>query len=304
MNLLITGAFKGDETTYAKLKEAGFNLYFLQNEKDDISSSGIAVSKIDGAVCNGLFLYHDIRKFTSLKFIQLTSAGLDRVPVDYISKHGIKLFNARGVYSIPMAEYAVFGVLQLYKKSTVFHDLQENHKWEKQRDVVELYGKTVCVAGCGSVGTECAKRFKAFGCNVFGLDIKPFESEYYEKIYPIEKAKDVFGVSDVVVLTLPLTDKTEHFIDKDKLSAMKFGSILVNISRGKVVNESNLIESLKANLGGAVLDVFEEEPLIETSPLWNAENVVITPHNSFVGNGNEKRLMKLIVANLRPMSIC
>ena len=298
MNLLITGAFKGNDSFYQELRSLGYELFFFQDEKSSLEDFGIDPSLIDGVICNALFLYTDIKDFKSLKFIQLTSAGLDRIPLEYIKEHGIKLFNARGVYSIPMSEYAIAGVLQLYKKSYLFKTFQTEHKWEKQRDIIELYGKTICIVGCGSVGTECAKRFKAFGCKILGLDVSAFDNAEFDKIYPIERANDVFRKSDIVVLTLPLTDKTVHFINRDELSFMKSGAILVNISRGKVVNEYDLIQALQNNLGGAVLDVFEEEPLNKKSPLWDMPNVIITPHNSFIGDGNEKRLRSSIIKNI------
>ena len=112
----------------------------------------------------------------------MTSAGLDRVPVGYINEKGIKLFNAKGVYGIPMAEYAVCGVLQLYKNTEFFYKNQQKGVWQKNRNLLELYGKTVCIFGCGNVGQECAKRFKAFGCKVIGLDISPYESDLFDYI--------------------------------------------------------------------------------------------------------------------------
>lgn len=297
MNLLITGAFSGDEEFYQKIKKLGYTLFFLQDEKIMPELAGIDSSIIDGVICNALFLYNDIKNFTSLKFIQLTSAGLDRIPIDYIRSHKIELYNARGIYSIPLAEYTIAGVLQLYKKSDAFRILQAEHNWKKQRDIVELYGKTICIVGCGSVGTECAKRFKAFGCKVLGLDIIIFDNIEFDEIFPIEQAGEVFLKSDIIILTLPLTKKTEHFINKDRLSKMKQGTILVNISRGKVVNELDLVEALQTNLGGAVLDVFEEEPLEANNPLWECNNVIITPHISFIGN-NMQRLKALILSNI------
>lgn len=297
MNLLITGAFSGDEEFYQKIKKLGYTLFFLQDEKIMPELAGIDSSIIDGVICNALFLYNDIKNFTSLKFIQLTSAGLDRIPIDYIRAHKIELYNARGVYSIPLAEYTIAGVLQLYKKSDAFRILQAGHNWKKQRDIVELYGKTICIVGCGSVGTECAKRFKAFGCKVLGLDIIMFDNIEFDEIFPIEQAGEVFLKSDIIILTLPLTKKTEHFINKDRLSKMKQGTILVNISRGKIVNELDLVEALQTNLGGAVLDVFEEEPLEANNPLWECNNVIITPHISFIGN-NMQRLKALILSNI------
>ena len=93
--------------------------------------------------------------------------------------------------------------MQLYKKSDAFRILQAEHNWKKQRDIVELYGKTICIVGCGSVGTECAKRFKAFGCKVLGLDIIMFDNIEFNEIFPIEQAGEVFLKSDIIILTLP-----------------------------------------------------------------------------------------------------
>lgn len=297
--LLITGAVYNDKSFFEKIKNLGFDICFLQDEKSNPKDFGINPSEIYGVICNALFLYNDIALFSRLRFIQLTSAGLDRVPIDYIKRTGIKLYNASGVYSIPMAEYAVCGVLQIYKQSNAFRISQRDKEWKKQRNVLELFGKTVCVVGCGSVGTECAKRFKAFGCKVIGLDVIDFERVGFDEIKFITEYASVFNVSDVIILTLPLTKETEYFVDKVKLSEMKKSSILVNIARGKIINEKDLIDALKTNrIGGAVLDVFEEEPLNKDSVLWDIDNVIITPHNSFVGNGNKQRLKDLIIKNI------
>ena len=175
---------------------------------------------------------------------------------------------------------------------------QKNHIWEKHRGVLELYGKNVLIVGAGNVGNECAKRFSAMGCTVFGCDLYPVKTESFADVLPIDKLDTQLETADIVILTLPLTDETKYLFNKDKFSKMKNGALLVNISRGAVVNTNDLIEALNKNLGGAVLDVFETEPLEETSPLWDMENVIITPHNSFVGGGNNERLFKAVVENL------
>ena len=115
---------------------------------------------------------------------------------------------------------------------------------------------------------------------------------------PLERLDLVLEGADIVVLTLPLTEETHHLFDKTKFEKMKNGAILVNISRGATVDTKAMIDALDTKLGGAVLDVFEEEPLGEDSPLWDMENVIITPHNSFVGEGNNERLRKIIKSNL------
>lgn len=296
MKLLITGAWNCSETQLDEIRRLGHEIVFMQQEKDDLPCD---YGSIEGVICNGLFLYHDIAKFTSLRFIQLTSAGYDRVPMDYVLSHGIKIYNARGVYSKPMAEFALSGVLQLYKQSKFFNENQKRRKWEKKRDLLELSGKTVLIVGCGSVGTECAKRFKAFDCNVIGVDIKPYESEVFEKISGLSDLDIRLSESDIVVLTMPLTYETRRLFNANRFERMKTGAVLVNIARGAIVDENALINALEDKLFGAVLDVFEEEPLSEKSLLWDKENVILTPHNSFVGDGNMDRLSKLIFDNLR-----
>ena len=295
MKLLVTGAFRCTKEQLNKLAQNGHDIIFMQNETDGLPC---AYEDVEGVICNGLFLSHPIEKFTSLRYVQLTSAGFDRVPMDYIKSHGIEIYNARGVYSIPMAEFAVGGVLQLYKQSKFFHNNQNICAWEKHRNLLELYGKTVCIVGCGSVGNECAKRFDAFGCEVIGVDLFPRVDENYKKIYPLSDIECCLSQSDVVVLTLPLTNESRHLMNEERFNAMKTGSVLVNIARGAVVKETALCKALDEKLLGAILDVFEEEPLAENNILWKKENAIITPHNSFVGDMNGDRLYQVIISNL------
>ncbi len=300
MKLLITGAWNCTSEQLNQIEAMGHTIVFMQNEKDSLPC---AYEDVEGVICNGLFLSHPIEKFTSLRYIQLTSAGFDRVSMDYIKTHGIKILNARGVYSIPMAEFAISGVLQLYKKSRFFRDNQQKHIWEKHRGVFELYGKTVCIVGCGNVGTECAKRFKAFGTKVIGVDLFVREDTVFEHIYNLNDLDKALSQADVVVLTLPLTKETRYMMDELRFEKMKEGSVLVNIARGAVVDEQALLKALDNKLLGAVLDVFEEEPLSVENCLWEKDNVILTPHNSFVGDGNTERLSKVIINDLREMFI-
>lgn len=297
MNLLITGAWQEAKKQINEIENIGHRVVFLQYEKDELPCD---YEWVEGVICNGLFLHHSIEKFVNLKYIQLTSAGYDRVPMEYINEHNIKINNARGVYSIPMAEFAIAGVLQLYKHMDSFAENQKVALWNKERNLLELFGKTVCIVGCGNVGTECAKRFKVFGCNVVGVDIVTRKDENYSKIELIDNIDEVLAVSDIVVLTLPLTEHTFHIMNKDRFEKMKKESVLVNIARGSVVDTTALIDALDNKiLDGAVLDVFEEEPLSKENRLWSMENVIVTPHNSFVGDGNNQRLSRVIINNLK-----
>ena len=294
MNLLVTGAWSDGKNCITELEAMGHTVVFMQYEKDELPCS---YEWVEGVVCNGLFLSHPIGKFTNLRYIQLTSAGFDRVDMDYVKAHGIEIHNARGVYSIPMAEFALCGVLQIYKQAAFFRENQKRHLWEKHRGLLELAGKKVLIVGCGSVGNECAKRFAAFGCEVTGVDLYPREDSLYSKILPLDKLDDMLITADIVVLTLPLSEQTRHLMNDNKLSLLKDGAVLVNIARGAIVDTEALIKHID-RLGGAVLDVFEEEPLIDNSPLWDKPNVILTPHNSFVGDNVNNRLKNLILNNL------
>lgn len=297
MNLLITGAWQDAGANIPKLREMGHAVAFLQYEKDPLPCG---YDWVEGVVCNGLFLHHPIEKFENLRYIQLTSAGFDRIPMDYVKAHGMEIHNARGVYSVPMAEYALAGVLQLYKQMDFFRENQKRHAWEKHRGLLELAGKQVCILGCGSVGAECAKRFSAFGCHVTGVATSRREQPFFDSVVPVAELAAVLPGADVLVLTVPLTEDTRHLMDDEMLKKLKPGAVLVNIARGAVVDTRALTEALQTGrLHGAVLDVFEEEPLNETSPLWDLENVIMTPHNSFVGDGVKSRLIALILSHLR-----
>lgn len=295
MNLLITGAWNRAVDYIEKIEKMGHSVEFLQFEKDELPCP---YEWIEGIIGNGLFLYHPIERFVNLKYIQLTSAGFDRVPMEYVEEHNIEIHNAKGVYSIPMAEFAIAGVLDIYKQMKFFGEGQKEHQWNKHRGLLELFGKTVCIIGCGSVGTECAKRFQAFGCEVVGVDIFPRDDANYSRMIGLSRLDEVLAESDVVVLTLPLTAETTHLMNADRFARLKKGAVLVNIARGAVIDSEALIKNMK-KLGGAVLDVFEEEPLNSNSPLWDMKNVIVTPHNSFIGENNQERLAEVILDNLQ-----
>lgn len=297
MNLLLTGAFRYTDEQIEYIKSLGHQVVYIQDERVPITFD---VSDIEGVVCNGLFLYTPIEKFSSLKYIQLTSAGLDRVPLDYITQNNIKIFNARGVYSIPMAEFALCGVLDLYKKSRAFYNSQLAHQWQKQRELMELCGKRVCIIGAGNIGCHVAKRFKAFDSTVVGVDIVSNNQPYFDCVYLMDNLDEQLALADIVVLTLPLTQDNKGFFDSTKFALMRENSVLVNIARGALVNQNDMIEALtNGSIYGAVLDVFETEPLEENSPLWDMPNVILTPHNSFVGEHNNQRMFDAIIENLK-----
>lgn len=294
MNILITGAFQLNEAQLAQLEAAGHHVTVHPDERAPVDCP----EQYEAVVCNGLFLYNPVERFTRLRKIQLTSAGLDRVPLDYIRDHGIALQNASGVYSVPMAEFAIGGILQLYKQSRFFVKNQAAHRWEKHRGLEELSGKRVCILGCGDVGREIAGRLRAFGCTVTGVNRTVRELPEMERVLPLEKLEEGLRCCDILICAIALTEETRGMLGKAQFELLPRNGVFVNVARGALVDSGALLDWLQGG-GRAVLDVFEEEPLPEDSPLWNLENVILTPHNSFVSEGNRERLWGKVKEALR-----
>lgn len=297
MNLLLTGCFNYSKAQLEQIASLGYNVYFLQQEKDSLP---IPTSEIDATVCNGLFLSHDISEFVNLKFIQLTSAGFDRVPIETIKGRNIELYNARGVYSTPMAEWAIFRVLEHYKQGWFFKKEQECGDWIKHRGLREIAGRKVAVVGAGNVGQEVAKRFQAFGAETTGFDVHTNTTPHFDKMQLTNRLFELIGEYDIVVVTAPLLPSTKGIISREVLNGLKENAVLVNIARGGLIDEEALCETLlKRKDLFVALDVFVQEPLPKYSSLWHLENVALSPHNSFVSDGNNRRMFEVMYRNLK-----
>ncbi len=293
MNVLVTGAFQLNSGEREQLEAAGHKVFVHGDERAPVDCP----ERYEAVVCNALFMHTPIECFQNLRIIQLTSAGLDRVPLDDIRARGIALHNAAGVYSVPMAEFAVCGILQLYKQSRFFAANQAQHKWEKHRGLLEISGKRVCILGCGDVGREIAKRLHAFGCHITGVNRTVGELPDFDEVLPLDKLAETAAACDILVCCIALSPETRGIVSREIFDRLPAGAIFVNVARGVLADEAALTKWLQ-NGGRAVLDVFEEEPLPESSPLWEMENVLLTPHNSFVGEGNRARLWETIKENL------
>lgn len=294
MNVLITGSYQLNSDELSELETSGHRIFIHPDERVPVEHPEM----YETVVCNGLFLYNPIERFTSLRLIQLTSTGLDRVPLDYVRNHDIVFHNAEGVYSIPIAEFVVCGILQIYKQSLFFAKNQARHEWEKNRSLTELSCKRVCILGCGNVGREIAKRLKAFDCHIIGVNRTVRELPYFESVLPLDSLHNAAATCDILICCIALTAETRCIVGKEIFNNLPYDAIFVNVARGALIDEIAMTSWLQ-NGGHAVLDVFEEEPLPKNSPLWDMGNVLLTPHNSFVGDRNHERMWKIIKENLR-----
>lgn len=256
-------------------------------------------AEIDAIACKYLFSYAPIERFVNLKYVQLFMAGYDHVPMDYIRGHGIEFHNARDVYSIPIAEFGIAGVLALYKRLRLFDGRQRARIWEREPILPELTDKNILVVGAGSIGGEFARRLRAFGCRITGLTRRVSPREYFDDVRPLDELDDALPDADVVIMCLPGNAETRHIIDAERFARMKPGALFVNVARGVLADETALVAALQnGRLGGAVLDVFEVEPLPEDSPLWAFENVIVLPHTSFGAEHNVRRSFEVMNRNL------
>jgi phosphoglycerate dehydrogenase-like enzyme len=279
------------------IRALGYELIYVN--ENEVSNSE-EVSDIDALVCYNPFEKLDISQLKQLKWIQLSSIGIDQVPKQKVKDNSIIVTNNRSGYSIPMGEWIVMKILELLKNSKELYHKQSERKWQMDTSILELYNKTVCFVGTGSIASEAAKRLQGFDVNIIGINTTGRKLDYFNNCYPMAELNHVLAQSDVVVLSIPSTKDTHHLINEDTLSLFKKGACLINISRGNVIKESALIEALNTgSLRGAALDVFETEPLPEDSPLWGLDNIIITPHNSWISEMRNERRYNIIYNNLK-----
>lgn len=297
MKTLITCGYHFRQEQLQKLEALGCHLSIWPDEKVPVAEEHLDAKIL---FCFQVFQQTPIEKFSNLKMIQLTSAGLDHVPVKTIHQRGIQLCNARGVYSIPMAEWVMLKTLEIYKNTRYFETLQARAEWRQNRKLPELYGKTIGIAGTGSIGTETAIRMKAFGCSVIGLNTDGRQQEPYDHCLPTSALMTFLAQCDVVVLALPLNEKTRHLLNDQALRQMKEDAVLINVSRGAVVDEKALLRHLgEGRFRGVALDVFEEEPLPPHHELWRHPKIIATPHNSFHSTAVKDRIFELTYRNIK-----
>jgi D-2-hydroxyacid dehydrogenase (NADP+) len=243
----------------------------------------------------------DLSKFKALKWIQLMSDGYDGIDLNLFRKKGIRLSYANGVYGIPIAEDIFAKILLFARKQIFFTKCMQSKKWQKRVDFLELAGKKMVILGTGDIGRETAKRARAFGMEVTGFNRSGICFEYFDHIINDRgELLKCLKECDFLIIAIPLTDETYHMVDEEMLAALGRNCHVVNIARGKVIDEKALIKALlDGRIAGAALDVFENEPLDKNSPLWDMENVFITPHVAGFGDGYVKRLKDLFLFNLR-----
>ncbi|MEA1974604.1 MAG: NAD(P)-dependent oxidoreductase [Bacillota bacterium] len=294
MDILLTYNY-GAEKIEA-ITNLGYNV-ILEHEKDLLYSE--RYKDVEILICYNPFKTLDISKMKKLKWIQLSSIGIDQLPIDKLRDREIIVTNNQGGYSKPMGEWVVLSILEIIKNKKEIFSNQIDKKWKMYSNLMELVNKKVLFLGTGTIAKESAKRLQGFECIIDGVNTSGKKNEHFNNIYKSEEIYSIISNYDVIISTLPKVKETFHFIDKKFLEQMKEDSILVNVSRGEIIDESELIIQLnKGKFIGVSLDVFENEPLMNTSKLWGFKRVYISSHNSWISEMKNERRYKIIYKNL------
>jgi D-2-hydroxyacid dehydrogenase (NADP+) len=267
----------------------------------------LALAKDVDILLAGFFSLELFKAAKRLKWIQTLFAGVDAFLYPEVVKSSVVITNASGVNSIAVSEQVIGMMLCLNRKLHLFMRNQTERRWktndaELMFQMDELSGKTAGLVGLGRIGSEIAKKAKCFGMKVIATRRNPStpKPDYVDKLVPPGNLEELLADSDFVIIQIPLTKDTEGMFGEKELHRMKRTAYLVNASRGNIIKEDALVKALKEGwIAGAALDTFSMEPLPEDSPLWNMQNVIITPHVAGFTPRYMERLTDLFCDNLR-----
>ena len=263
------------------------------------------IGEADVLVVSGLWQDGLLASAGKLAYIQSIGAGTDQFARSPLAERGIRLASAQGVNANAVSEHAMALILALARKLPEARDNQVKKHWRGMigdiaRREDELGGKTLLVVGLGRIGGRLARLAKAFDMRVTGVRKNPAAGgEEADAVHGMDALGHLLPEADFVALTCPLTPETERLIDAAALARMKPTSYLVNVARGRVVDEPALVASLQEHrIAGAALDVTVEEPLSAASPLWAMESVLITPHTAGETRRYEDNVLDILEENL------
>lgn len=240
-----------------------------------------------------------ILQVPTLRWVQTVTAGIDHVLRSLPADHELVITNASGVFDVPIAEMVLTYILATAKRLPEFLAQQRAKRWQLLR-LREVAGLTVGVVGLGSIGSEIAARCQGLGMRVMAARRHPERgAPHVDEVLGADQLPDLLGAADYVVVAAPLTEETRGLIGAAALRQMRSDAWLINIARGAIVDEAALVAALQdGSIAGAALDVFAEEPLPTSSPLWDLPNVIITPHNSWSTPQLKAREAELFLENL------
>jgi phosphoglycerate dehydrogenase-like enzyme len=262
----------------------------------------------DAAVAFALALSQEaVSRTRHLRWLHCSGHAVGHFPLAELAARGVTVTNSRGVQAIPIAEHVLGGLLALARRLPHTLRDQQARAWRPNELTGEaspwlLAGRTIGVIGVGTIGGAIAARAAAFGMRVIGMRRNPGRGTPapFAEIFGQHELGRFLPACDVLVMAAPLTSETQRLLDAAAIASMKTGAIVINIARGQLVDEPALADALQSGrLGGAVLDVFNAEPLPPDSPFWSLPNVIVTPHNAGFRAGHFDAVIDVFTENLR-----
>lgn len=240
-----------------------------------------------------------IQYATKLKWIFVASAGIEKMPAQAIIERGILVSNVRGIHKTPMAESMLAHILAIKRALPWMYEQQKKSEWSKKAQQTELRDSTALILGPGAIGSEVGRLLQAFGVTTIGCNRSGKEAAYMNTMISFAQLKEALPQADIVISVLPKTTETTHLLEEEHFAAMKNNAIFMNFGRGNLVDEKVLIQAIETKqIGHAVLDVFEEEPLTSDNPLWTLPNVIVSPHISSHSSRYVERSLKIFKPSL------
>lgn len=240
-----------------------------------------------------------IQKAANLKWIMVMSAGMDKLPFKEIEGRNIAVTNVRGIHKVPMAEYAISMLLQVYKQAKIIIENEREITWDPSVKMKEITGKTLLVLGTGAIGQEVARLAKAFNMKTIGVSRSGRSVEYFDENHSAADLKELLPQTDIVVSVLPSTAETKGLFTYEYFELLPSHAVFLNMGRGDLVTGEDMLKAVREEeISHIVLDVFEEEPLPEGHPMWKEENVTITPHLSGLSKHYTPRALEIFTENL------
>ncbi len=264
----------------------------------DVARGEIAFYSQDLNPTHGRQFFSAVRKGPNMKWIHVFNIGVDHPIYTEMQERGVRVTTSAGTTAQPISQTAITGMLMLSRGFPFWIKSQAERRWQQVRlqdSPADLPGQTVLVYGMGSIGAEFARLAKALGMHVIGVRRTPQlarkANDPVDEMHTPDQIDKLLPRAQWLMLCSPLTSETRKLMNAQRLALLPKGAHVLNVSRGEVIDEAAMIESLKGgHLAGAYLDVFEQEPLPAESALWDLPNVIITPHNSTSSRGNERRV--------------
>lgn len=266
----------------------------------------VGTDEVAGVDALVTFAYDEAFLDADLEWIHSVQAGIDRFPLEELEAEGISLTNSTGTHGDSVGETVAGMMLSFARRLHEYRSQQGRKEWDwAEWDApFTLSGSSLCVVGLGTLGRGIAARADALGMHVTGVKRTPTPVDHVETVHPSSDLQTAISDAKFVALAVPLTDDTRGLVGADELAAMREDAILVNVARGGVVDQAALVNALQTDsLAGAALDVFETEPLPESSPLWEMDEVIVTPHAAAATRDYPDRMATLVRENVRRIGV-